>query len=135
MLVTAMLISTVIKEMFDYKIGMKESVLYRFLIPGGLKARYEKLTSLLLLPLHVVKNNNDGINDAVIEYYSKEKYQAKEISDSLSILIGENVNNLTGKSESYMRRIYVVVAILIIFSIYMFITSAYAPLFSMGEVI
>jgi hypothetical protein len=134
-LITALMVSEVIKKMFDYKTGMEESVLYRFLIPGGLKARYEKLASLLRLPLCIVRNRGDDVNDEIIHYYLNEKYQTKELSNSLSNLIGENLNHLIVMSESYMRRIYLVVAILIIFSILTFVTSAYAPLFAMGDIL
>jgi hypothetical protein len=134
-LITALMVSEVIKKMFDYKTGMEESVLYRFLIPGGLKARYEKLASLLRLPLCIVRNRGDDANDEIIHYYLNEKYQTKELSNSLSNLIGENLNHLIVMSESYMRRIYLVVAILIIFSILTFVTSAYAPLFAMGDIL
>jgi hypothetical protein len=134
-LIVALLVSETIKQLFDYKVDIEKSVLYRLLLPVSLRARYEKVTSLLRLPLHVVKNKSDGINDEIIQYYFKQKYQAKEISKSLSILVDENVSNLVILSEAHMRRIYVVVAILIIFSIIEFVVSAYAPLFTMGEIV
>lgn len=134
-LVALLLISTTIKEMFDYKQNFAKSTLYRFLLPRGIKARYEKLTSLLSLPLHVVKHQNDGNNNAITQHYYSEKYQPREIAGTLSLLIGENVTRLLMLSESFIRRIYVIVAILIICSIFIFVNSAYAPLFAMGEVV
>lgn len=135
MLVGAFLVSKKIKEIFEYKKGVENSIIYRFMLPKKIRSRYERLTSLIRLPLHIVKNRGDGSNDHIIQYYHAEKYSSREISDSLSILINENVNLLLSHSESYMRRIYVVVAILVIFSIYEFVSSAYAPLFVMGEVV
>lgn len=135
LLVSAFLVSRKVKEIFEYKNGVEKSIIYRFMLPKKIRSRYERLTSLIRLPLHIVKNRGDGTNDNIVQYYYSEKYNSKEISDSLSILINENVNNLLSHSESYMRRIYVVVAILVIFSIYEFVSSAYAPLFVMGEVV
>lgn len=135
LLVGAFLVSRKVKEIFEYKKGTENSIIYRFMLPKKIKARYERLISLINLPLHIVKNKSDGINDHVIQHYHSEKYSASEISNSLSILISENINNLISHSESYIRRIYVVVAILIIFSIYEFVSSAYAPIFVMGEVL
>ena len=135
LLVGAFLVSRKIKAIFEYKKDVEKSIIYRFMLPKKIRSGYERLTSLIRLPLHIVKNRGDGINDDIIQYYHSEKYSSKEISDSLSILINENVNNLLSYSESYMRRIYVVVAILVIFSIYEFVVSAYAPLFAMGEVL
>ncbi|MBN4081990.1 hypothetical protein JYT10_00620 [Beggiatoa alba] len=135
LLVGALLVSKKIKEIFEYRNGVERSIIYRFMLPEKIKSRYEKLTSLIHLPLYIAKKESDGINDHIVQHYDSEKYSSKEISDSLSILINENVNNLLSHSESYMRRIYVVVAILVIFSIYEFVSSAYAPLFVMGEVV
>jgi hypothetical protein len=134
-LIVALLVSTIIKEMFDFKKELEKSVVYRLFLPKSIKAKYKKLISLLRFPLHIVKKQNNGINDAIIQYYLNEKYQSTEISDSLSLLISESAISLLILSESYIRRIYVVVAILIIFSIFAFVSSAYIPLFSMGEIV
>ena len=134
-LVGVLLAGKKVNEMFEYKKGIENSIIYRVVIPKKIKLKYEKLVSLVNLPLCVVKNKNDGVNDHIIQYYCAEKYSATEVSGSLSILMNEAVNELVCRSESYMRRIYVVVAALIIFSIYEFVSSVYAPLFVMGEVI
>ncbi len=135
LLVGIFLVSQKVKEMFEYKKGIESSIIYRLLLPKKIKLQYEKLISLIYLPLHIASNKCDGVNDHIIQHYHSEKYSTAEISDSLSILINENVNNLILLSESYMRRIYVVVALLVIFSIYEFVSSAYAPIFVMGEVV
>jgi len=134
-LVGAFLVSRVVKEIFEYKKGVEKSIIYRFILPKRIKSRFERIVSLIQLPLHIAKNKNDGINDHIIEYYQAEKYSSKEISDSLSILINENISHLILHSEAYMRRIYVVISILVILSIYEFVSSAYAPLFVMGGVL
>ena len=135
LLVGAFLVSRKVKEIFEYKNGVESSFIYRFMLPKSIKSTHERLVSLIRLPLHIVKNRGDSANDHIIQHYISEQYSSKEIADSLSILINENVNNLLSYSESYMRRIYVAVAILVIFSIYKFVGSAYASLFFMGEVV
>ena len=135
LLVGAFLVSKKLRELFEYKKGVGKSIIYRFMLPRKLKSRYERVVSLIRLPLYIVKNRDDGINDHIIKHYQSEKYTTNEISDSLSILINENVDILLSHSETFMRRIYVVVAILVIYSIFEFVSSAYAPLFVMGEVV
>ncbi|MFC3149820.1 hypothetical protein ACFOEK_02135 [Litoribrevibacter euphylliae] len=133
-LIGAFLISKTIKDMFDYDRDMESSWVYRFLLPKRMREEYEKLISLMHLPLFIGKNVKDGINDQVIEYYQSDGMSTADVSQSLSLLMREHLSNLIAYCESYMRRIYVVVAILIVFTIFEFIVSAYTPLFVMGDV-
>jgi hypothetical protein len=135
LLTGALLISNKVKELFEYKKGVEDSMVYRFMLPKKIKSRYERLISLIHLPLYIVRNKNDGINDHIIEHYHTKEYSHNEISDSLSLIINENANHLLLQSESYLRRIYIIVAILILYSIFQFVSSIYAPIFAMGEVI
>ena len=135
LLVGALLVSRKIKEMFEYKEGVESSIIYRLMFPKRVKTRYGKMISLICLPLHIAGRESDGINDHIVQHFQAEKYSCQEISNSLSVLINENVSALLEQSESYMRRIYIVVAVLIIFSIYAFVSSAYSSLFAMGEVL
>lgn len=128
------LISRNINSMFEYKVGMEGSLVYRFFISNKIKKSHQRLMSLLRTPLELSKSDNDGVNDHIVQYYISESYSDTEIAQSLSLVIGENVSQLLMLSESYLQRIYVVVVLLIVFSIYQFVSSAYIPLFLLGTV-
>ncbi|MGY5449594.1 hypothetical protein ACVFI8_01370 [Agarivorans sp. MS3-6] len=131
----SILINLKIKKMFEYQVGVSKSLIYRMLIPGGIKTKYQKLISLILLPIFLVKSKKDGISDDIIDHFNNESFNEMEITETLSLLINDNVNNLVLLSEAYIRRVYIVVAVLIVFCIFKFVSSVYAPIFVLGEAI
>jgi len=132
-LTVAILISSKIKYMFDYNIDVKNSLFYKYILPKKLKLKYERLISLILLPIYIYKMPNS--NDVLIDYYCKEGNSTQDISSSLSILINEKVDELKILFESYMTKVYILAAIVIVFSIFQFISSIYSSIFIAGEVI
>ncbi len=128
--VLVFLVTRKVKHLFDYRDDVIGTGIYRWILPGKLRSSHERLISLIRLPLQCVKN---GSEDPVAQYYRSEKYIEKEVAESLSMLMGEALGESVLRAESYLRRIYVVIAILIILSIAEFVSSAYGSLFSIGE--
>ncbi len=133
LLLCAFLISRKLKALFEYRHGVERSLVYRMLLPSKLKRQYESLVTLLRLPL-VLSQADDGANASeIVAYFRKEHYSAKEMSDCLSLLLNANIESVLVAAETYLRRFYVTTTVLVIISIFIFISSAYAPIFMLGE--
>ena len=134
----AILVSIKLKALFKYKAGVEKSITYRLMLPKQLKRSYERLIALICLPLYVVKHDDKvrpiGASDEIVQHFKNEAYTPQEIAEILSLMLNEQINSLLMTTETLMRRIYVVIAILMIFSIYIFISSGYTPLFILGEI-
>lgn len=135
LIIISLLINLKIKKMFEYQVDISKSLIYRTLIPSDIKSIHQKLISLIQLPLLLVKSKKDGVCDDVIEHFNNENFNEIEITETLSLLIKDNINNLVLLSEAYIRRVYIVVAVLIVFCIFKFVSSVYAPIFVLGEAI
>lgn len=134
LLLLAFSISKKISDLFEFKSGVEQSFLYRALLPKKIKTEYEYLLSLIWLPLDIAKESSVTQSAHLIKPYSDAKYSNTEIAESVSILLSEKLSSLISRSESYMRKIYVVIAVLVVASIYEFVGSIYTPLFSMGKI-
>jgi hypothetical protein len=130
--IIAFLVTRKIKHLFDYREDILDSFLYRWLLTRRLRSSYEHLFTLIQLPLRFVKKMDDN---RIVQHYLSEGYSEKEIADSLSILLGETADVLIARSEFYIRAIYVVMAVLIILSIYGLASSVYTSIFSLGAVL
>ncbi len=135
LLLLALLVSKKLRDMFEFKNGVENTFIFRFLLPKKMQIKYKKVRSLICLPLSVCRRVEDGVNDKLVEHYCSEDYRPEEVANSLAIIINENMRNLIFLAELFIQRIYVIIAVLIIYTIYEFLSSAYAPLFVMGEVI
>ncbi len=134
LLLLAFLVSKKLKDMFEFKNGVENTFIFRFFLPKKMKIKYKNIRSLICLPLRVCCRSEDGVNDKIVEHYCSEAYRPEEVASSLAILINENMRSLILLAESFIQRIYVIVAVLIIYTIYEFLSSAYTPLFVIGEV-
>lgn len=134
-LAISLLINHKIKVIFDHQIGVGNSLLFKLLLPKRLKESYRGLLNLIHLPLNLTKKTNQNAENILIEYLLKKDYTPEEIADLLTLTITEQVTRLKTQAESYLRKFYILIAILIVFSIYEFVSSVYAPIFTLGEVI
>lgn len=132
-LAAAIFISSKIKNMFDYNIEIQNSLFYKYILPKKLKSKYERLISLILLPIYISKKSN--MNNVLVDYYCRTNNSVEDVSSSLSILINEKVDELRVLFESYITKIYVFSAIVIVLTIFQFISSIYSSLFIAGEAI
>lgn len=135
LIIISLLINLTIKRMFEYQVDISKSLIYRTLIPKNIKSNYQKLISLIQLPLLLARSKKDGISDDIIDHFRTEKFNEIEVTETLSLLIKNNINNLVLLSEAYIRRIYIVISVLIVFCIFKFVSSVYAPIFILGETI
>ncbi len=132
-LIICLLISIELASLFKFHGKKHKSFGLGFLIPRKIKAKHENIYELLTLPAQLSKNDNQSHN-IFTKKFSSQVYTEKDIALEISNLISINVHSLTKLSESYIRKIYTVVALLIIFSIYQFLYSAYSPLFQTGSI-
>lgn len=135
LLLGAFLISRTLKALFEYRHGIEHSLVYRMLLPSTLKRQYQSLIGLLRLPLMLSQVNNAGDSPELVSYFKNEKYSTKEMSDCLSLLVNSTLERTLISAETLLRRIYVTATVLVIFSIFIFISSAYAPIFMLGEAV
>ncbi len=133
LLLCAFLISRKLKALFEYRHGVERSLVYRVLLPRKLKSDYELLITLLRLPLALSQSDDAAGASELVAYFRKEHYSSKEMSDCLSLLLNTNLQRVLVAAETYLRRLYVTTTVLVIFSIFIFISSAYAPIFMIGE--
>ena len=138
LLVGALLLSLQVQALFQYRTGIEKSMIFRWLMPKSIKTRYAQVLALLHLPLGLAKPHADIAAlqscEKMLQYLRQEAYSMSEVSGLLSLMLSEQLSALQSAAETLLRRIYIAIAIVMIFSIYMFISSGYAPLFMMGEI-
>ncbi len=131
----SLLLSMKINGIFKFDKTDDTSVIYKYFIPGRLKEKHKKIIWLVNLPISISEIKNSSEENYLINYFKNNNHTNSEIASELSILITNNMRDLVLYSESFIQKIFVTIALLIIFGIFQFLSSAYAPIFVMGNAV
>lgn len=141
LLLMVFLINRTLNHLFEYRHQAEQSWQYRLLLPRTIKQHYAALLALLKLPF-VLYHAEAAAQEAAggseassefVSYFQTEQYSPQTMADCLALLLQAHLENLVHAAETYLRRLYVTITLLVISSIFMFISSAYAPIFMMGD--
>jgi len=123
-----------LKRLFKLSLPTNK-LFYRILIPKRIRDVYLNIIDIINYPLADKMEPYGHNNSLITRTLSEAEKSGSDLSIEIQVLLRRQGENLSQLSEHYIQSIIVATSILIIVSIFLFLSSAYAPIFVIGEVI
>ena len=124
-----------VNNLYKFKVSSPDSVFYRFFIPGRIKKSYSNIIEIVSFPLSREMNQAEHQKTIISRYLEQVEEAGLNLVTEIHILLRREGKNLAKYTERFVLSMMVVMFILIIVSIFFFLSSAYAPIFMMGSLI
>lgn len=134
-LIFSILINREVGKLFNFDNNSNKSLIYKYFIPRKLKEKHKHIIMLLNLPMILSGVREISEDHLLVSHFKNNQYTNLDIANEVSILITKNMREFVVFSESFVQKIFISIALLIIFAIFHFISSAYTPIFVMGDAI
>lgn len=121
-----------VKQLFRFKIGAEIGLLGTWLLGPGIKRSYARVKSILRFPVEIADLDSD---DSVTEQLGRARSAGMDLSTEVRELLQLEMRELLTRSERQLKIMATAVALVVVVSMALFLTSAYAPIFVMGAVI
>lgn len=128
----ALMMGHVLKGLADWSSSRGRSGLTRFLVFPKARAVYAKLEAAVFYPLG--PNEIEGESN-VVSHLGELAREGIDISEEIAVLVRSQHRTLVELCEKQMRLVYAFCVFLVVGMIFLFLASAYSPIFMMGEVV
>ncbi len=135
LLFISLLVGFTLKGLFKFKQGSENSFALKFLAFKGIRKSYIRLINLLYFPVSPDYQNSPSKTDELNTHLSNIRSTGMDISIELQALIEVEIKYLLEKCEQQMRFLSIFTAIIILLAISSFLSSAYSPIFTLGETV
>ena len=132
LLFLALVIGFTLKNTLTFKVGRENGFIMRYLVFRSIRQSYLNLLELLVFPVSSSEETDNQAGD-ISSHLKNIQNADMDLSVELQVLIKKEVTILLSKCEKQMRLISVLTAIIIVASIFFFLSSAYSPLFILGD--
>lgn len=121
-----------IRKLFHFRIRAEQKMLAKLLLGPGIRSSYARVVALLRFP--VAFTGNAGDNAAIAQL---ERAQSAGLSISIEMreLIQMEMHAFLHRCERQLRIMTTIVALVVIGSVFLFLSSAYSPIFFTGDFI
>jgi len=134
-LISSLLIGSHLRKLFDFELGRENSFIVRFLVFSSIRISYLKVIHILQFP---VASDNELVESEIrpiLKHLNRIKESKLDISREMQELIEIEMRALLESSEKQMKYISVAVALIVVAAIFLFLASAYSPIFIFGEAV
>lgn len=132
LLLIALLSVFQIRNLFHFKVRAEQSILAKLLLGPGVRRSYARVADLLRFP--VAPSGNAG-DDAAITQLNMAQSSGLNVSVEMRELIRVEMHELLHRCERQLRLMTTIVALVVISSVFLFLSSAYSPIFYTGDLI
>lgn len=132
LLLVALLSAFQVRKLFRFRCDAERGLLARLLLGPGLRSCYARINRLLRFPVTAAI---DGENDRAITHLAKVQSAGLDMSTEIRELIQLEMNHLLRRCERQLKVMSTLVALVVIVSVFLFLASAYSPIFVLGDVI
>lgn len=129
LLMFSLVTSLEVRGLFQLQPDQATGWLFRLLIPIKIREQHQLLLELLSYPLMRAAAHNQVLDEHLGSLPESEQ------PEELQILLRRHSQRLARLSEFYLRGVIAVVALTLVAAILLFLLSAYAPLFMLGDLL
>ena len=128
----ALLIGLKIKSLFQFKLKAENSLVFKLFMFKKIRQSYSNIITLLTFPLkrHESQTHNENALNAHLHWVASSDLN---LSTEIQALLDIEIRNLIHQCEKQMKGLSIAVAAIVIAAVFVFLNSAYSPLFMMGE--
>jgi len=134
-LISALLIGSHLRNLFNFDLGRENSLIVRFLVFPSIRKSYLKVIYILQFP---IAGNSEPVESEIrliVNHLKNIKESKLDISREMQELIEIEMRVLLESCESQMKYISIMVALIVVFAVFLFLVSAYSPIFILGEAV
>jgi hypothetical protein len=134
-LATSFIIGFTLRDLFKFKAGLENGIILRFLALRGIRESYLRLLEVILYPISPTIGDEAPNASKIRCHLSEIQKTEMDLAVEMQALIKIEVALLLNRCERQMRLISTTVAVIIILAIFFFLSSAYLPIFALGETV
>jgi len=108
------------------------SGLSNVLFPRKLIQNYEALTAILFFPL---SSENTGISTTETKHLYECEALGLNTKSEFKVLLRQQLKQFNLRVKRFINKLVIIYGVVIVVSIYLFVSAAYKPLFMFGEVV
>lgn len=133
-LALSLVIGYTFRKLFKFNEGRANSLVLRFMAFRGIRASYLSIIDALLYPVGQRGRAIPG-NNKVTDHLADIDSSKMDLSVEIQAIIEAEYLTLVKLCERQMRLISIAAALLIVAAIFLFLVSAYSPIFIFGEIV
>lgn len=135
LLAMSLIIGFRLRELFKFKNGIEHGIILRFFAFRGIRASYLRLLAAIKYPVSPVIDDAQSDVSKIANHLFEIEKSKMNVAVEMQAIIKSEVRLLVNLCERQMRFISVAVAVMIISAIFIFLLSAYSPIFVLGETV
>lgn len=135
LLAMSLIIGFTLRELFKFKKGIEHGIILRFFAFRGIRASYLWLLAAIEYPVSPVIDDAQSDVSKIANHLFEIEKSKMNVAVEMQAIIKSEVRLLVNLCERQMRFISVAVAVMIISAIFIFLLSAYSPIFVLGETV
>lgn len=134
-LLVALLIGFKMKSLFRFQTGVEQSFIVKYLVFPSITKSYRSLLEILQFPLFRASCLGQSSNSPYTRHLQEVEKSKMCVSTEMQELIEQEMQSILDGCEKQMKYISMAVALVVIAAIFLFLVSAYSPIFVLGEII
>lgn len=134
-LISALVIGFRLKKLFNFGLEQENSWIVRFLVFPTIRRSYLKVVDILLFPILADNTSVDREASLTMNHLKNIKESKLVISREMQELIEIEMRVLLESCEKQMKYISVSIALIVVVAVFLFLASAYSPIFILGETV
>lgn len=134
-LISALVIGFRLKKLFNFGLEQENSWIVKFLVFPTIRRSYLKVVDILLFPILADNTSVDREASLTMNHLKNIKESKLVISREMQELIEIEMRVLLESCEKQMKYISVSVALIVVVAVFLFLASAYSPIFILGETV
>lgn len=134
-LALSLIIGHTLRGLFKFQQGRENGLILRFFAFSGIRESYLRIIEVLSYPVSSIQSDRASNGSEITDHLSEIAASEMDLAVEMQVLIKIEAMSLLNRCERQMRFILTVVGVTIIVAIFFFLSSAYSPIFIMGEAV
>lgn len=135
-MIYSLLIGAHLRKLFNFDLGRENSWLLRLFVFPSIRTSYLKVINIIQFP--IAAGNREPIEKKIrliVNHLNNIKESKLDISREMHELIEIEMQVLLESCEKQMKYISIITSLIVISMVFLFLFSAYSPIFILGETV
>lgn len=120
-----------IRKIFRFHLGVEKSLAFKRLLTRDIVNSYTRIVDIILFPLGA----NEKANTLVARHLNQVRDSGMDVGNEMRELIDREMQLLLYNCEKQMTLIATLMSLLFVVGVFVFLLSAYVPIFKLGELL
>ncbi|SDU06679.1 hypothetical protein [Halopseudomonas salegens] len=134
-LITILLVGFEMRSLFKFTVGREKGFIFKYLLFSPIRDSYRKVIAVLQFPVADSGSNVTGSEESVVRHLRAVRHSEMNVSVEMKALIEQEMKCLLDGCEKQVKLMLMLVGVVVLFGIFFFLTSAYSPIFILGDAV